>query len=380
MSSRKTTFPLALITALAITGLWVALCSSFAVEVGDFPAFYTGAVLAHQGHYASLHDTAEQIRAQAQFLSVARVPVYFVRPHVYAAFLSPLGYLSLKEAFAVWVGVQAAIWCGIGLWARRRFGNDALILMGLFPPVILAVGFGQDPAIFLGLAVLSFIFYERGWLLAAGVALGCAFIKPHLLLLFPVVLLVQRRWRMLAGFALAGAAEALLSLVLGGFEGARVYLQFLREQEAHLTPEPQRMVNLQGLLVNLGLDYSALRWALIALVAVGVARIAMRGSWWQAMAAALAGSALVAPHVFMYDTTLLVLPALLMFFQGATRRARIAATVFFTPLPYLVQLAGIPWTIAPGLVVLGLMSMLFLDGVTLPEAELTLTAPPRPAA
>jgi hypothetical protein len=247
-----------------------------------------------------------------------------------------------------------------------------MVLLSLFPPAILAIGFGQDAVVFLGLAVASFILYERGYLLAAGFALGCGMIKPHLLLLFPVALILQKRWRMLAGFALGGALEGGISLALGGIEGAKVYLAFLQKQEGHLTPNPERMINIHGMMVNLGLDSSALRVALVVAVVACVILVSLRGEWWRGLAAAQLGSILVAPHVFMYDSTILILPALLMFFRESALPGRIAATLFFIPLPYLIQLADKPWTIAPFLAVFALFASLTLEGK---HADVALPAP-----
>jgi hypothetical protein len=371
MKSRKTSLSVALFIAMVLTGLWVAMAGSFSIEYGDFPAFYTGAELAKEGKFASLHDDAQQAKLQAQQLSVRRSPVYFVRPHVYAALLSPLARLPLRQAFFAWAAVQGVILVLIAAWARGRFGNDALVLLALFPPAILAIGFGQDAVLYLGLAVLF----------AAGVALGCGMLKPHLMLLFPVVMLIQKRWRLLSGFAFGGALMAGLSLALGGLEGARVYLAFLQKQEGHLTPNPEHMINVHGLMVGLGLGNPVIRWILVAAVVGGVVAIARRDEWWQGLVAAQVGSALVAPHVFMYDSTIVALPALLVFFQEAGVResgrvTRMAATLFFTPIPYLIQMAGIPWTIAPSLVLSGLLAALLLDVPLLAKDRPVLTAAP----
>jgi hypothetical protein len=115
-------------------------------------------------------------------------------------------------------------------------------------------------------------------------------------------------------------------------------------------------------MANLGLESPIVRVVLVLAVIACVASIAARSSWWKGLAAAQAGTMLLAPHVFMYDSTLLILPALLMFFGESGLTSRIAATIFFAPIPYLVQLADKPWTIAPSLVVLGLLVSLLGSG------------------
>ena len=166
---------------------------------------------------------------------------------------------------------------------------------------------------------------------------------------------------MLAGLALGGAVEAGISLALAGIGGAKVYLAFLRNQEGHLTPNPERMLNVHGMMVNLGLESPVIRFALVAAVVVCAIVIARRGEWWEALVAAQIGTILIAPHVFMYDSCLVVLPALLVYFKQSGIAARAAATVFFVPFPYLLQLADKPWTIAPSLAILSLLLALLLE-------------------
>jgi glycosyl transferase family 87 len=367
VKARKSSIWITICTAALPTFVWIAMASMFTLSRGDFPAFYTGAMLAKTGRFSSLHDDALQTEVGTPYMGGRPDSVYFVRPHVYAAVLAPLALLPMRQAFVVWAGIQGLTLLAIAVWACKRFGNDALILLALFPPAILAIGFGQDAVIFLGLAVASYALYERGQFLAAGFVLGCGFIKPHLLLIFPVVMLLQKRWRLLAGFALGGAVEAAISLALGGWEGAKLYVAFLRKQEGHLTPTPERMLNVHGMMVNLGLESPIIRVALVLTVIACVAAIAARSSWWKGLAAAQAGTMLLAPHVFMYDSTLLILPALLMFFGESGLTSRIAATIFFVPIPYLAQLADKPWTIAPSMVVLGLLVSLLLEAPLLTD-------------
>ncbi len=213
---------LAILMALVLSGAWVAFSATFTLDAGDFPAFYTGALMARHGDFRRLHD--EGLQAQIQKPLVTRpYPVYFVRPHVYAAFLAPLALLPIREAFVAFILLSSAVLIGFWYWAYRRFGADAVGLLALFPVAIITFAFGQDVVLFLGLFVLSYFLFEQDRPMLSGFVLGLVFIKPHLMLLIPIALLVQRKWRMLAGLALAGAMEASASLALGGFAGASNY-------------------------------------------------------------------------------------------------------------------------------------------------------------
>ncbi len=372
---RKSPLWVTLVIALVPCATWIAMTAMFTIQGGDFPASYTGAKIASQGRFSEMHDVHVQAQVQEEF-APGRPTVYFVRPHVYAALLSPLALLDLRPAFFAMAAVQGLVLLSVAIWAYRRFGGDAVILMACFPVGILAIGFGQDPVLYLGLAVLSYALYERGHLLGSGFALGCVFIKPHLLLLYPIVLVIQKRWRMLAGFAIGGAAEAAISLALGGLQGARTYVDFLKAQQGYLTPNPEHMINLQGLLVNVNGE-NTLVWASLAVVVLGaVVWIARQGEWWQALAAAQAGSILISPHIFMYDGAMLLLPALLLYFRSTSRAARIAAVVFLMPLGFFSHMADKPWSIFPAIAVLAVLATTWWE--TIAPAAQRVDARPRP--
>ena len=68
----------------------------------------------------------------------------------------------------------------------------------------------------LALFILAFELAERSRWFAAGATLALMLMKFHLILLWPVALLVQRRWRMLAGFCATAAALVAICMALGG--------------------------------------------------------------------------------------------------------------------------------------------------------------------
>jgi hypothetical protein len=84
-----------------------------------------------------------------------------------------------------------------------------------------------------------------------------------------------------------------------------------------------------------------------------------RAPLWRAVAAASAGSLLVAPHVYGYDAGLLLAGLWLAVFEsGGARGPRIAATVLLTPIPFLLGLGGSPWAAATPLALLAFLTSL----------------------
>jgi hypothetical protein len=351
-----------ILIALLMSATWAVFSSTFTLADGDFPAFYVGAVLARHGDFQSLHDERLQTAMERPLVPLrVLLPVYFTRAHVYAALLAPFAFLPIRPSFIAWILWQAAMLVACWYWAFHRFGSDAVALASLFPPAIMSFAFGQDAVLFLSLAVLSFYLFERKRPLASGLVFGLIFIKPHLMLLMPLALCLQKRWRMLWGLLAAGFLEAAASILLGGWGSIGRYMQFLERQQQHLSPTPWRMMNVYAIALNFGIDNSFVNGALVLLVLVCVASIGWRGDWWQAMSAAMLGTFLIAPHAYLYDSTMLILPALLIAFQARHLFIRGAAAAVLTPIPSLLQLMNMPWTGVAAMLLLVLLVSFALE-------------------
>ena len=200
---------------------------------------------------------------------------------------------------------------------------------------------------------------QRGQNFLSGVVLGTGLIKFHLFLLWPVMLLIQRRWRMLAGACAAVTAEVLISLLLAGPRGIAKYVALLRMSDLrHLNPSPELMVNARSIALNLGVDNIAVTGLLTLAAVILTAAACWRAPLWRAIAAASAGSLLVAPHVYGYDAGLLLVGLWLAVFESGTRSPRIAATILLTPIPMLLSLAGSPWAAATSLALFAFLASL----------------------
>lgn len=335
------------VVVLGMTGLWIGLGTIMAPmsRQHDFLNLYTGGALALDGHFADLHDPDVQLERERRYVPRTDALVPFVRPAFYALLLAPLALLPYNAAFVVWIAVQCAALIGCWVWGWRRFGPNALVFASFFLPPPLGIASGQDCVILLAVFIVAFELSERnrpGW---SGAALAGMLIKFHLVLLWPVALLLQRRWRMLGGFCAMAAAEAGLSLALGGFRGARLYVALLGNKSLdHLSPSPELMINCQGLVANLGIGSE---WALAAAAAVSVVFVVaiLNAPPWRMFCLTALASLLIAPHVYGYDGSLLMLPIWLTIFESVRPASRIAATLFSTPLPFGFALAGKPYAI-----------------------------------
>jgi hypothetical protein len=334
---------------LAFCLVWVALGSLIVpgARQHDFLSFYTGASFALDGNFTQLYSTPVQFDRERQLVPTLPALVPFIRPPFFATVLAPFALLPLGIAFWIWLALQIALLFACWAWALSRWGPDALIFGALYLPAALGIASGQDCVVMLAILIATYTLAEKERHFSSGVALGLGLIKFHLFLLWPLALLIQKRWRMAAGACAAVAVEALVSLWLAGWSGIAGYFQLLlRKDIERLSPSPELMLNVRGLALNLHMDHPLFRWLLVGVVIGLVAMACWRAPLWQWIAAASVGSLLVAPHVYGYDAGMLLLSIWLAIFISANKWTRIAATIICTPIPYLMNLAGTPWASA----------------------------------
>lgn len=365
-SPEKPSVPLyAVLAVAAFCALWILLGSMLVpgARWHDFLNLYTGASLAREGNFAAMHAPAVQLAREREFAPQLPELVPFVRPPFYALLLAPLAWLPFGPALWAWLGVQAAVLAATWMWAFRRWGTDALIFGAMYLPTALGIAHGQDCVLLLAILLATYAAAGRGQHFLSGAILGAGLIKFHLFLLWPLALVMQKRWRMLAGASIAVLAEVLLSLALAGPGGILKYVALLRMTGLrHLSPSPELMINLRGLALNLHIDNPVTEVVLAVAAVILTAAACWGAPLWRAVAAASTGSLLIAPHVYGYDAGLLLAGLwLAMFESGAPDQARwprIAATVLLTPLPFLLGLAGSPWAAATSVAMLGFLASL----------------------
>jgi hypothetical protein len=348
---------------LGFSILWIAFGSQIVpgARKHDFLNLYTGASLALEGNFAHMHSPQVQLARERQFVPALDALVPFVRLPFYALLLAPLALVPFGPAFWVWLAFQSAILIGCWIWAFRRWGPDALVFGALYLPTALGIAHGQDCVLMLAIVIAAYSLADRQNDFGSGAALGLGLIKFHLFLLWPLAIVIQKRWRMLLGACATVAAELLLSLLLAGPNGLAEYYQLLRKKDIeHLNPSPELMINVHSMAINFGADNWIARGLLVAAVIVLVALACRRTPLWRWVAAASTGSLLVPPHVYGYDAGLLLASIWLAIFVATDKRTRIAATLICTPIPYLMTLAGTPWAATTPVALLLFLAILAL--------------------
>jgi hypothetical protein len=356
----------ALGTVPVALALWTAI--AFLVVPGarhhDFLNLYTGAKLARSGQFSSLYDPATQLATERALVPRTVTLIPFVRPHFYAAILSPLAALEFNRGFVVWVAFQTILLLACWVWGCRRFGPDALVFGALFAPAALGIEHGQDCVVFLAVVIGFYALADRNrdWL--AGAVLAFGLVKFHLFLLWPITFAISRRWRALAGFSVVSLALGAASFAIGGRVGVSQYIALLQMKNIErLSPSPEKMVNVYSLIANAGVESDALSFLLGAAVVLAAVAAVWRAPLWRLVAGTSCGALLVAPHVYGYDATLLLLGVWLAIFESRDRWTRLAAATVAIPIPYLIGIAGPPWSAAPALALVIFLVTLAVENV-----------------
>ncbi len=163
-----------LIAAVALSVFWIGL-GSLLVEgarVRDFLNLYTGASIARDGDFSQLYDPSTQLRRERELVPATSELYPFVRPHFYAAFLTPLSLIPFSTAFWVWLVLHSLLLIGCWTWASQHFGPDAIIFGSLYLPTAVGIAHGQDSVFLLVIAIAAYVAAHRGKDLTAGALLA----------------------------------------------------------------------------------------------------------------------------------------------------------------------------------------------------------------
>jgi alpha-1,2-mannosyltransferase len=291
----------------------------------DFVHFYVLGSVALNGPVQALYDPLTLARISAalvpESVGVYYLPIYGPQT---ALLFAPLSTLSYAWALSVWVLITASIYglCCAFIWrvcpALRTERSTIILLAAAYPAFFNLLAHGQNSAIALACLTGAFFAFRHRHPVLAGVAIGTLAYKPQLGLVMACVFVLSRDWRIVVG-AVAGATTQLgLAWFYFGTDVMRSYWNALRGLGAIqplLDVKPYQMHSLFSFWNLL------LPWHHIASVAyVITAILVIMASWrvWQSRAPLtlryaflLLATALVSPHLNVYDLVILA-PALLL--------------------------------------------------------------------
>jgi len=218
-------------------------------------------------------------------------------------------------------------------WLMRTYvpgGFAFVLLLGLaFFPVLLVFVQAQDSMLLLLLLVLAFRALKLRREFAAGIFLGLALLKPHLVLPLALIFLFRAQIRVLAGFAISAIAVFIASVAAVGWHDTLNYPRYvwkLSQQHAIGAITPVNMPNVRGLLDPLFSGYHIVVPIVSVAVALFLSYLAARV--WNRLSDnakipdvvatdlgfsfAVIVTVLVSYHLYAYDATLALLPIIVL--------------------------------------------------------------------
>ncbi|MGB7257435.1 MAG: glycosyltransferase family 87 protein, partial [Pseudolabrys sp.] len=292
---------------------------------GDFVNVWAAGRLALDGHAAAAYDWTLHKAAEVSAVGHGFDNYYgWHYPPTFLFAAAALALIPYSAASIVWLlatlpGYLAAM--------RAIVGVRAGILLALgFPAALWNATAGQNGFLTASLIGGTLALMERHPVLA-GCCLGLLTYKPHFGLLFPIVLIADRRWRVIAAAAVVALAMAAFSLLVFGSETWIAFFQWMPTTSKLVLGQGaadwHRLQSIFGFVRAHG-GGEALAWTAQAAVALTLA-VALMWLWrsrvaFELKAAALAAAALLAtPYVYTYDLVVLAIPVAYLVRIGLTR-------------------------------------------------------------
>ncbi|SDI09732.1 glycosyltransferase family 87 protein [Paraburkholderia phenazinium] len=309
----------ALLVEAAILVLWAWSSKGFtdgSYRPGtDYSVFWVASHLMLHGVPAQAYDYAAFGKLEQLLLPSYQHGGFlpWLYPPMFLLLVTPFALLPLWAAFFVFVAASLALFC-VGVWRvsglDKALGNAKLaaFVVAASPCVFVCAAFGQNSLLSAALAAFSVRWLERHPV-RAGLCIGLLVVKPQMALLFPLVLIAARAWRVIAVAALTAALFTALSVLVCGTQSLHLFLAsaglargVILEHGVRFwlaSPTPFAAFRLAGL--DLTLAYLA--QAGVALVAaVAAYDVWRRTSDCAARAAILAVATLIAnPYVWHYE-------------------------------------------------------------------------------
>jgi hypothetical protein len=319
------------IAGMVLTEIVIAFSLLLFVDVRhtDFLNFYAAATIVRHGDAPTLYTRETQELALEGILGY-RTADYFLHPPFEAAAFVPLTYMPFKQAFLVWSLINAVL---LGCLPLILSGFIPLIVqkpsLSLLPfaflPALTALSLGQDCILVTFLICVTFLLTHRNHPVLAGLILSLATVKFQYVLVLALLLLVARKYRLIAGFLMGSFALMGVCISLIGPAGLLQSARFLQaSSRGFATGRQAMMMDFPALLAASGwTSHIYLCWILVsaALLALGIAgarAIRHEHNVNLVLSLFLAIAIAVSPYSHFQDVTVL-LPAIYMAAELAIR-------------------------------------------------------------
>jgi hypothetical protein len=373
---------LILFSALVIIGFQVGLFNvmqRFQARKPDFAALYqAGRALDHERfpdlftRFPSLNSDGYKLwlNAQEEYPSDAMHPPYEMI--IYGV----LALFKFRIAYPLWWACNlGCLFMSVFLLSSHiprlnRSYPYLLILVATFFPLLVALVQGQNTVLLLALLTLSYCSLEKHHDFRAGFLLAMGMFKFVLVIPMAFWLILEKRWRSLAGFISGCVVLFFIALWLVGFGGIETYIRQVVGYGKKAPEEPGTeaiMPNLRGLFHAAGSGIAPEIWltilTLVASIALLVwvdARLSRYKSLSFRFSIQVLLAVMISYHLYPHDGAVLVLPILMLLdcvAQDSTERVFKIVVLTCAICAYLVPLVaglyiGMPVIGAAGLALL----------------------------
>ena len=288
----------------------------------DFVGFWVPANLAAAGHATAVYDQRLFAMLQQAISGGSDTYLPWIYPPTFLLLIAPLGALSYKAAFVLWMAAALTVYW---LALRRLAGRESLVVALAFPGVMICIYNGHAEMLLAGLfGGAMFLLDRRPYV--AGLLIGLCAVKPHLFLLVPVALAAAGRWRPFVSAACLVLLSAAISAVLFGADLWRDFFMTVSDlgdgavrdrASLGIMVAKQQSVLAFGLRFGTPILAGTLQVAVTALVgwAVAITWRRDRSSGERSMVLCC-GTLLASPYLFDYDLALLAVPIAIVAREG----------------------------------------------------------------
>ena len=292
---------------------------------GDFIGFWSAGRAALDGHAGQVHDPSFIFSYHQLAAPGVRFVAWWNAPPTFLLVVTPLALLPFPVAAVAFLLASGALY----FIAARKLLPDAraLIFAATLPAALFQLGTVQTGLLIAGVSGLALHWLDRRPL-AAGALVSALAIKPHLALLWPILLALSGRWRAFGAAAVGALAFVGLSALVFGPDSFVRFFENLRASQSVVSDQlitTPAYASLYGNLLDAGASNAVALiahaisaagalaisiWVFVIPPRVRSDELAVRG------AALCAATLLISPYLFFYDFTLLAVGAALL---GAAR-------------------------------------------------------------
>jgi hypothetical protein len=289
------------IATFLITSFWLFFAAHSNKVGWDFPVFYITAALPQDEIYsrAAFAECWQQHLAPLGVIHWGR----FVRLPVFGAMLGPIALVNYRQALLTWMAAGLGAYViALGTIMRRLQLPDLFLpFSAAFFPAVFGWISGQDNCLVLVCVVVAWMCLLEERDLTAGLVFALALYKYNVVVLIPLFLVLQKRYRALAAFAAGAATIIALSFAITPLSTYMETLAEVRSETPDFWP-----IGLRGFAYSIG--HARLYPWLAFAVAVLCCWLMRRLPTTEALAVAVTGSLMIVPYVCWYDCTLLLFP------------------------------------------------------------------------